>query len=194
MHNPKYRVGFADDLKKSLPKIPLPDGREDFWAYSKAGRELAKLHLEYESVEPLQEVIVRGLPEKQNESGFLRVAEPTAGSWFEFTPTLTERLRVDKMSYAAKGCKDVINVNPYITVENIPARAYEYIVNGKPAVEWVMERCQVKADKSSGIVNDPNLYSKETGQPTYILDLLLSVIAVSVKTMCIIDTLPELKW
>jgi predicted helicase len=79
-------------------------------------------------------------------------------------------------------------------VSNIPAKAYEYIVNGKSAVEWVMERYQVKTDKDSGIVNDPNLYAEETGQPGYILDLLLSVIAVSVKTMEIVEGLPEVEW
>jgi predicted helicase len=76
---------------------------------------------------------------------------------------------------------------------NIPAKAYEYIVNGRSAIEWIMERYQIKTDKDSGIVNDPNLYAEETGQPAYILNLLLSVIAVSVNTMDIVEGLPQIE-
>ena len=99
-------------------------------------------------------------------------------------------MRVDKMRFPAKDRKDVIIFNTHITIENIPAKAYEYIVNGKSAIEWVMERYQVKTDKDSGITNDPNLYAQESGNPDYILNLLLSVIAVSVKTMEIVEGLP----
>jgi predicted helicase len=167
LHSPKYRATFADDLKKSLPRIPLPDKADDFRAFSKAGRELANLHLDYEGVPPLGEVTVTG--DRKN-------------------------LRVSKMRFPTKDRKDVIVYNDSITVGNIPAKAYEYIVNGKSAIEWVMERYQVKTDKDSGIVNDPNLYADETGQPSYILDLLLSVIAVSVRTVEIVEGLPEVSW
>ena len=96
------------------------------------------------------------------------------------------------MRFLAKDRRDTIIFNPHITIENIPAKAYEYIVNGKPAVEWIMERYQIKTDKDSGITNDPNLYAEETGRPDYILNLLLSVIALSVKTQEIVDSLPDL--
>jgi predicted helicase len=162
LHSPEYRTTFADDLKKSLPRIPLAEKAGDFWAFSKAGRELANLHLNYESVKPLDEVAVTGDRTKP---------------------------RVEKMRFLAKDRKDVIIYNPHVRIDNIPAKAYEYIVNGKSAVEWVMERYQVKTDKDSGIVNDPNLYAEETGKPSYILDLLLSVIAVSVRTVEIVEGL-----
>ena len=167
LHSPKYRTAFADDLKKALPRIPLAEKSDDFWAFSKAGRELARLHLEYESVAPLEGVTVSG--DRSN-------------------------CHVTKMRFKAKGEKDTIIFNQHIMVSNIPAKAYEYIVNGKPAIEWVMERYQVKTDKDSGIVNDPNLYAEETGQPDYILDLLLSVISVSVQTMDIVEMLPDVAW
>jgi len=167
LHNPKYRAAFADDLKKSLPRIQLVEKPEDFWAFSKAGRGLAKLHLEYKGVPPLPEVAVSGD---------------------------TAKLHVTKMRFKSKEEKGTIIFNENITVSNIPARAYEYVVNGKSAVEWVMERYQVKTDKDSGILNDPNLYAEETGRPKYILDLLMSVIAVSVRTMDIVEALPEVQW
>jgi hypothetical protein len=86
----------------------------------------------------------------------------------------------------------VIIYNSDITIEDIPVKAYDYIVNGRSAIEWIMERYQVKVDKNSGIVNDPNLYAEEMGQPDYILKLLLSVIAVSVRTQEIVSKLPDM--
>jgi len=53
-----------------------------------------------------------------------------------------------------------------------PDKAYEYVVNGKSAIAWIMERYQVKTDKKSGIKNDPNDWAKEVDKPRYILDLL----------------------
>ena len=78
-----------------------------------------------------------------------------------------------------------------ITISGIPAKAYEYVVNGKSAIEWIMERYAVTTDKASGIVNDPNAWAAEHGNPRYILDLLLSVITVSMKTMDIVENLPK---
>lgn len=169
LHDPKYRQQFASDLKKALPRLPIPD-RKLFWKYSRLGRQLAALHVNYESVPPLPEVP-------------LTVAN---------VPNLTEKQRyhVQKMTFAKKGKdadKSTIVVNPYITVSLIPNQAYEYVVNGKSAIEWIMERYAVTTNKDSGIVNDPNLYSDD---PKYIVNLLLSVIAVSVKTQALLsDTL-----
>ena len=72
--------------------------------------------------------------------------------------------------------------------------AHEYVVNGRSAIEWIMERYQVKTDKDSGITNDPNDWAKEHNQPRYILDLLLSIITVSVETVKIVKELPEVKF
>lgn len=75
-----------------------------------------------------------------------------------------------------------------------PEVAYDYIVNGKSAIEWIMERYQIKTDKSSGILNDPNTWALEHENPRYILTLLLSIITVSVKTRQIISKLPKLTF
>ena len=90
-----------------------------------------------------------------------------------------------------KGQKDRIIYNSQITITNIPAQAYEYVVNGKSAIEWIMERYQVAVHKESGIGNDPNDWGKEAGKPKYILELLLSVINVSVQTVKIVEGLPK---
>lgn len=179
LHSPNYRTAFANDLKKMLPRIPLVDSPRDFWKFSKAGRALADLHINYESVPPYEGVTVKG-------------AEKL--SFIDNEPSDTNLYRVQKMRFPKKDQKETIIYNSKITIENIPEEAYEYVVNGKSAIEWIMERYQVKTDKKSGIKNDPNDWAKEVGNPRYILDLLLSIINVSVKTVDIVNDLPELKF
>lgn len=168
LHSHDYRREFANDLKKMLPRIPLVDKLEDFWAFSEAGRKLAKLHVDYEEVDPYEGVKVSG--------------------------TQHGNYQVQKMKFIKKGDKSTIVYNENITIENIPEKAYEYFVNGKSAIEWILDRYQVKTDKASGIVNDPNDWAKEVGNPRYILDLLLSVINVSVQTVDIVNSLPKLTF
>lgn len=168
LHSPDYRNQFAADLKKMLPRIPLVEKPVDFWAFSKAGRELAELHLNYEDVEPYAGVEVAG--------------------------TENNNFRVEKMKFIKKGDKTAIQYNPYITVKNIPLRAYNYIVNGKSAIDWIMERYAVTVDKASQIKNDPNDWADEHNKPRYILDLLLSIITVSIKTLDIVESLPKLEF
>ena len=168
LHSPQYREAFSNDLKKMLPRIPLVDDVRDFWAFSKAGRALADLHINYESVPAYEGVKVTGA-----ESGFFKV---------------------EKMRFPKKGVKDTIIYNSKITIENIPERGYQYVVNGKSAIEWIIDRYQVKIDKASGIKNDPNDWSEEVGNPRYILDLLLSIINVSLQTIEIVENLPRIDF
>lgn len=168
LHSPDYRREFANDLKKMLPRLPLVDKLEDFWAFSEAGRKLAELHVKYEDVAPYAGAKVTGVQ----------------GNNF----------RVQKMKFVKKGDRSTILYNESIKIENIPEKAYEYVVNGKSAIEWILDRYQVKTDKASGIVNDPNGWADEVGNPRYILDLLLSVINVSVQTVDIVNGLPKLTF
>lgn len=167
LHSPEYRSRFENDLKKELPRIPHVKG---FWQFSKAGRELAELHLGYERAVPY--------PAKVEQRG---------GATFRIT---------DKMRFAKKDgkpTKDTIIFNDATTVSDIPLEAYDYIVNGKSAIEWIMERYAVTKDKDSGIVNDPNLWCEEHGDPKYIINLLLSIITVSLETMRIVKSLPPME-
>lgn len=168
LHSPDYRTAFANDLKKMLPRIPLVEDVRDFWKFSKAGRGLAELHINYEEVPPYEGVQVTGA-----DSGFYRV---------------------EKIRFPKKGQKDTIIFNSKISISNIPKKAYEYVVNGKSAIEWVMDRYQVTTDKKSGITNDPNHWAEEVGNPRYILDLLLSIINVSMQTVDIVDGLPKMEF
>jgi predicted helicase len=171
LHSEDYRSCFADNLSKELPRIPCVKKPEDFWAFSKAGRDLAHWHIDYETVEPYKAKI-------ESKRGNL---------------TDEQFYRVEKMKYASKEDKTRLVYNSYITVSEIPLEAYEYVVNGKTALDWVVERQCVKTDKDSGIVNDANLWATETiGTPSYPLELFLRLITVSLETMNIVKKLPKL--
>jgi predicted helicase len=168
LHSNSFRKTFASDLKKMLPRLPLISEPKKFWLFSKAGNRLADLHINYELVEPSQEVIVTGVE--------------------------TGNFKVQKMRFYSKDRKDQIIYNNSITISNIPLKAYEYILNGKSAIESIMERYQMNVNKDNQIKNDPNDWAREHNQPRYILDLLLSIINVSVQTIDIVNSLPEVDW
>ncbi|WP_298128365.1 type ISP restriction/modification enzyme [Ferrovum sp.] len=175
LHSPDYRERYADNLAKELPRIPCVKTAADFWAFSQAGRKLADLHLNYETVEPY----------------------PLTITVHGDAPLTDADYRVEKMRYGKTGKeKDLTTVhyNNRITVSGIPLEAYEYIVNGKPALDWVVERQCVKTDKDSGIVNDANDWAVETlGNPRYPLELFQRIITVSLETLRIVQSLPELE-
>ena len=174
LHSPHYRERFADDLRKALPRIPIVERAEEFIAFAKAGRELAHLHLHYEDF--------------ANEAG-VEVVETDYSAADEFA-----FYAVEKMRFSPKDERHTIIVNPHIAIHNIPTEAYDYVVNGKSAIEWVMDRYAVTTHKDSGIKNDPNLWAREQGKPRYILDLLLSIIHVSLETHRIVEKLPKLEF
>ncbi|GLJ95697.1 DEAD/DEAH box helicase [Microbacterium dextranolyticum] len=166
LHSREYRAEFEADLKKMLPRIPKVGAFKEF---VKAGRALAELHLNYETVEPYP-LIENGTP---NAS-----------------------LRVTKMRYAKEGRqenKTTIIYNDGITLTGIPEEAQEYLLGSRSALDWIIERYQVKTDKASGIVNDPNAWGDERGDPRYILDLIKRITTVSVETVKIVNGLPSLE-
>ena len=173
LHSEGYRTRFADNLMKQLPRIPAVKKLDDFKAFSKAGRALADLHLNYETVEKYPANIITKNKNLQDSDYY-----------------------VQKMKYGRKGKeKDLSTIiyNDKITIKDIPLEAYDYIVNGKSAIDWVVERQGVKTDKPSGIVNDANDWAIETmHNPAYPLELLLRVITVSLETMKIVHNLPKL--
>jgi predicted helicase len=173
LHSEEYRTRFADNLSKELPRIPCVKKAHDFWAFTKAGRKLADLHIGYEDVEPYPVEYGGGLRSLKG---------------------LSEKdLRVEEMKFGKDKDKTTVIYNHKITMKGIPAEAYSYVVNGKPALEWVMERQCVSTHKDSGIVNDANLYATETvGDPAYPILLFQRVIRVSLETMKIVRSLPKL--
>lgn len=172
LHSPEYRTTFDADLKKMLPRLPLVDTPDEFMAFSQAGRKLADLHLNYETVHPYEGVSI-----KKTGTPIYEVQKMRFGKLDSKTPD-----------------KSKIIYNGTLTIENIPLDAYNYVVNGKSAIEWLMERYQITTDSKSGITNNPNDWSKEHGDEKYIFNLILRIITVSLETNKIVASLPKLKF
>ena len=181
LHSQEYRDRFASDLKKMLPRIPLTKQSADFKTFSQAGRDLAHWLLNYETIEPH--------PDIQEQSD-----EFCIDPWdhFKVQKITFARPTASQKAQGLKWDKTRIIYNSKVTLAGIPLDAYDYVVNGKPALEWVMERYQITVDKSSGIKNDPNDWCREHGDPRYIIDLLKRVARVSIETNRIVDSLPQL--
>ena len=178
LHSEDYRARYADNLSKQLPRIPAVTKAEDFWAFVEAGRKLGDLHCDFEQADPYPVVFTRG------DTSLAAPADPETF------------YRVEQMKFAGKRPnldKTTVIYNANITMSGIPLEAYDYVVNGKSAIDWVMERQCVKTDKDSGIVNDANDWAIETMKnPRYPLELLLRVVTVSLETMKIVRGLPKL--
>ena len=176
LHSEDYRSRYRASLVKELPSIPCVKPVQDYRAFRDAGKRLGELHVSYEHVDPYPATIDTG--------GELLLEEPEA----TYRVTKMRHPRSDKNKD-----RSTVIYNPHITIRDIPDAAWEYVVNGKPALSWVMERQCVKTDKASGIVSDANRYAIETvGDPRYPLDLFLRVITVSLETMKIVRALPKL--
>ncbi|MBB3441851.1 type ISP restriction/modification enzyme [Rhizobium sp. BK379] len=179
LHSEDYLSRFADNLSKQLPRIPAVKNAADFRAIAEAGRKLGELHCNYEQADPYPVTFKQGSLELaviKDREAFYRVEKMKFGG---------KRPNVDKTT---------VVYNSNITMTGIPIEAYDYVVNGKPALEWVMERQGVKTDAASGIVNDANRYAIETiGDAAYPLELFQRVITVSLETMKIVRALPKLE-
>ncbi len=177
LHSSDYRERFAPDLKRSLPRIPRIESA-DFAAFRDTGQRLLDLHLGYENADPYPLAIAGDQPTGQGSADHYE--------WF----------RVEKLKWAGTGKKvdrTSMVYNPRVTICGIPDDAHRYMLGSRSALEWIIDRYQVKTDKASGIVNDPNDWSREAGNPRYILDLIAKVTTVSVETMKIVDGLPALR-
>ena len=192
LHSDDYREKYADNLSKQLPRIPRPKTFADFCHFANAGLDLAELHLNYESVPCYDSVTLTGsIGQKLEVLKDGIVVRPSFSGSLKNNDK--DAFMVAKMKHPKKDEKETIIYNNGITVNNIPLEAYDYIVNGKSAIEWVMERQAITTDKNSGITNNANDYANETmNNPRYPLELLLRVITVSLETMKIVNNLPKL--
>ena len=181
LHARDYREAFAADLKEPLPRIPQVKTQEDFWAFSKAGRALAELHVGYATSEPWPDLEVTYAP--------------------GFDPDDPDAWRVEKMRYpkiddseTGKKVEDRTHVlyNRAVTISGIPLRAHDYRLGSRSALDWVLNQYQVTTGKASGIGNDPNDWAAEHGQYRSIFDLLRRVVTVSLRTLDVVDSLPPL--
>jgi len=183
LHSPDYRSGFKADLKKSLPRIPQVSSSEDFWTFTQAGRELVDLHTAYEDVAVWPDLdITFGTAYDADDPNAYRVQKMRYLKAVD--PDDSDGRKVDD--------KTTIIYNSDITISGIPERAHAYRLGARSAIDWVIESYRVRTHTASGIVNDPNDWATEHGQPTYILDLVGRVVTVSMRTLEIVENLPKL--
>ncbi|WP_412675529.1 DEAD/DEAH box helicase [Alkalihalobacillus alcalophilus] len=161
LHSKEYIASNNNELQKGLPTIPY---LANYSKFTEIGSMLIDLHLNYESVTPYSDVKI------------------------SYTPNPS--YNVTKMKHPKRNVLDTIIYNNDITISRIPERAYEYVVNGRSAIEWIIDQYQVKTDKNSGIIDDPNDYADDE---KYILNLLLRIINVSVQTVDLVNSLPPLE-
>lgn len=168
LNSSEYQQKYANDLKKDLARIPVVKNKEK---YVEIGKKLIDLHINYEEVEPY------------DKCNFEMVDNPS--------------YQVKKMKFAKKrnpetgkleNDRSTIIFNSDIKIKDIPEKAYEYVVNGRSAIEWIMDQYKITIDKKSGITDDPNDFSDD---PKYIFNLLLRIINVSLQTVDLIHQLPK---
>lgn len=162
LHSKEYREKYHNDLQKSLPRIPLLVNKEK---YISIGNQLASIHINYES----QPIL--------NEISLSTVVDPN--------------YKVTKMKHPKNGKEELLDTiifNDDITISNIPVEAYSYLVNGSSAIHTIMDQYCIKTDNATNITEDPNDFSEN---PKYILNLLLSIITVSIRTLELINDLPK---
>lgn len=170
LNSPEYQQKYANDLKKDLARIPVVAEKEK---YVEIGKKLMDLHINYEEVP-----VYGGVQIVANENPSYVVKKMKFGNKRDAEPGKLEK------------DKSTIIFNSDITIKDIPEKAYEYVVNGRSAIEWIIDQYQVKTDKKSGITDDPNDFSSD---PKYIFNLLLRIINVSVQTVDLVNSLPKLE-
>ncbi|GAA7855887.1 DEAD/DEAH box helicase family protein [Helicobacter pylori] len=163
LHHKGYLEKYKNSLAKEAPRIALS---EDFKELSILGKELAELHLNYESGE-MHESVKHNLLESTEMEGYYDVVQ----------------MKKDK-----KG--DRIQYNHHITITQIPKKAFDYVVNGKSAIDWVIERYSITKDKDSLIENNPNHYAGGK----YVFELLCRVIKLSEKSVDLIEKISEKRF
>lgn len=170
LHHPEYRERYAADLKKMLPRIPNLRG---FAQYARVGRELAQMHVNYEQL-PAHPTVE------------LQFAANVPGDEYKLFG-----IGAKKMSWTARTKKTALKYNEYVTITGIPEAAENYEIGGRSPLGWIIDRYHVKTDKASGIVNDPNAWLREQHNPRYVVDLIASLVTLSLETQRLVGELPE---
>ena len=177
LHDPHYRIDYAADLKKMLPHIPTPETRDRFETVLRVGRWLADLHMNFEKVEPYPVKVELKKDASAEDRETWRVSKMKWG-----------RIRDEETGKLVNDPTTII-YNSKVTITGIPPEADDYMLGSRSALGWVIDRWQVKTDKPSGIVNDPNDWCDELGDPKYIVDLIARVTTVATETTKLVASL-----
>ena len=167
---------FSNNLKKERIRIPMVKNKNDFKKFFEIGKKLSEIHINYEKIKKYPCKIINSSKNQKDPKDNYKV----------------EKMYFGKLNGVIN--KSEIIYNKYISLQNIPLESYEYLVNGKPAIEWIMDRQTISIDKETKIVNDPNDYANETiKNPAYPLELLQRIISLSIESQNLIKSLPALQ-
>ncbi len=162
LHHPRYRERYQGNLKRQLPRIPYAPSRAAFRQFVDAGERLATLHVGYEDADPYD------LNEVEDD-------------------TAEYEWRVEKMKFV-DDAQTVLRYNDFLSLEGIPERAHDYRLGNRSALEWLVNQYKVRTYHRYDITHDPN----DPDDKWHILDLVKRVTTVSVKTVDIVNNLPDL--
>ena len=179
LHAPNYQESYAADLKKMLPHIETPSDRQRFDQVVVVGKQLMDLHVNYENAEPYPLNVELTDSADPMDRDTWRVKKM---KWKRVRNPETKKLEDDKTT---------IIYNNKITITGIPAETSDYMLGSRSALAWIIDQYQVTKDKKSGIVNDPNAWADEQGNPQYIIDLIKKVTTVSIETMRLVASMDD---
>jgi predicted helicase len=165
LHSPEYRANYESDIRKGLPRIPKS---ANFKEFSRTGRLLSNLHMNYEECEEY----------------------PLVESITALGPLEVQKIRFGKS--AGKEDKSRLILASGVELSGVPLEAYEYKIGSRSPIDWVMERFAVKTDKDSGLLVNPNDWGLEHDDPDYILKLVKRVVFVCVESQSLISSIPSL--
>lgn len=176
LHSEEYRREFTADLKREMPRIPMVRDVKSFWKFVDAGSQLADLHLNYEKVRPFDLELVKSDRAPKDDAALYRVTKLRYGG----KPGAWDKSR--------------LIVNEFLEFVGIPEEAHSYRIGSRSALDWIIDRYQIKVDGDTGLQNDPNDWASEHNEPRYIADLVCRIVTLSLETQKIASDLPALKW
>lgn len=205
LHSQSYRERYANELKKELARLPLPENADVFWKCCEIGRELADLHVNYEtgvSTIPQRDGAAHELPapyplnvhmskvQGLTDAQLYRVDAKMKLGDKKVKTTIIDSTTGEEKTVEIRVKDGTLRYNKYIAFSGIPEESFRYQVNGRSPLEWLVERYYYRVDKQSQIVDDPNLYSDD---PLYIFNLIPRLVALSMRTLELMAQVPDLE-
>jgi len=166
LHDPVYRVTYAQNLKRELPRIPFyPDFRQ--WAGW--GKRLMGLHIAYEGVDPW--------PVTRTDTPDTKAR--TAG----VSPKVI--LKSDPES-------GTITLDSETVLSGIPRAAWDYRLGNRSGLDWILDQHKEKTPKDPTIRDKFNTY-RFADHKEKVADLIARVTRVSVETVETVEAMKGAK-
>lgn len=185
LHSPQFVEAFEVSMKKEGPSVPIDVGASTFLEFARAGELLFGLHADYEDATPFAL--------EENWGGAGRPDDLwTAYSVGSRRMRFASEVPSSDANASAADSRSRLVVNEWLTLSGIPERAHDFRWGARTGLEWIADRWRIRTDKASGLVNDPNDFIRQSGNPRYVVDLIERVVGVSVATADLVANLPPI--